>query len=109
MSGFSGIEFRVEQTTGAAYLLEINRRITPGAPTSDLVGIDLCAALHAAVTGGESNVPYDVPPGTDRIVVRFPQEWLRDPESPYLSGYPIDAPWDDPDVFEAMLAMRKEH
>ncbi len=109
MSGFSGIEFRVEQTTGAAYLLEINRRITPGAPTSDLVGIDLCVALHAAVTGGESTVPSDVPPGTDRIVVRFPQEWLRDPESPYLNGYPIDAPWDDPDVFEAMLAMRKEH
>lgn len=30
MSGFSGIEFRVEETTGEAYLLEINRRITPG-------------------------------------------------------------------------------
>jgi hypothetical protein len=109
MSGFSGIEFRVEQTTGAAYLIEINRRITPGVSTSDLMGVDLCEALHAAMTGVESMVPYDMPPGTDRIVARFPQEWLRDPESPHLSRYPVDAPWDDPAVLEAMLAMRNEH
>ena len=108
MTGFSGIEFRVEQGTGLAYLLEINRRVTPGVPTSDLVGIDLCAALHAAATGTASTVPFDVPPGTDRIIARFPQEWLRDPNSPNLSQYPVDAPWDDPGVFEAMLAMRHE-
>jgi glutathione synthase/RimK-type ligase-like ATP-grasp enzyme len=108
MTGFSGIEFRVEQGTGLAYLLEINRRVTPGASTSDLAGIDLCAALHAAVTGTASTVPFDVAPGTDRIIARFPQEWLRDPASPNLNRYPVDAPWDDPGVFEAMLAMRHD-
>ena len=37
----------------------------------------------------------------------FPQEWLRDPASAFLRDYPVDIPWDDPELFEAMIAMRK--
>jgi hypothetical protein len=29
--------------------------------------------------------------------VNFPQEWLRE--------YPVDVPWDDPGLIEAMLAL----
>jgi hypothetical protein len=33
----------------------------------------------------------------------FPQEWLRDPSSPYLhSGY-HDVPWDQPDLVRACV------
>ena len=39
-------------------------------------------------------------------MVNFPQEWLRDPESPYLERYPVDVPWDDPELIEACFAMR---
>ena len=30
-------------------------------------------------------------------------KWLRDPESKWLRDYPVDVPWDEPALFEAML------
>ena len=45
--------------------------------------------------------------GEERVFVSFPHEWLRDPESPYLRKYPVDVPWDEPELIEAMLAMRQ--
>ncbi len=108
ISGLLGIEYVVDARTGALSLLEINRRVTPGSHTGELVGIDLCAALHAAVTGAPSTVPHDVPPGFERTVARFPQEWLRNPASPFLRKYPTDAPWDDPVLLERFLAMRHD-
>ena len=47
-------------------------------------------------------------PGDQWVNVHFPQEWLRDPASPYLRDYPADVPWDEPRLVEAMLAMRDE-
>lgn len=105
MTGFAGIEYIVEPR-GRVMLLEINRRVTPGASGSASVGVDLCAALHAALTGQPSRVASDLAPGETRIVARFPQEWLRDPSSRWLREYPVDAPWDDPELMAAMLAMR---
>lgn len=31
-------------------------------------------------------------------------EWTRDPASRYLREYPVDAPWDEPDLVEAIVA-----
>jgi hypothetical protein len=33
---------------------------------------------------------------------------LPDPESRYLREFPVDVPWDEPELIEAMLAMRHE-
>jgi len=38
----------------------------------------------------------------------FPQEWLRDDASRWLREYPVDVPWDEPELIEAMLALRNE-
>lgn len=105
ITGFAGIEY-IAGHDGEILLLEINRRVTPGASGGAMVGIDLCEALHAAMTGAPSRVPRDLAPGDERIVARFPQEWLRDPSSEWLRRYPVDAPWDEPDLMSAMLAMR---
>jgi hypothetical protein len=52
-------------------------------------------------------LPYtgrtDLDEGEAHICVSFPQEWLRDPESKWLRDYPVDVPWDEPELFEAML------
>ena len=106
MTGFLAIEYIVQQTTGDAYLLEINRRVTSGITLGAMVGVDLCAAMYAAVTGNPSSVRADVAPGEDQLIAHFPEEWLRDPNSRYLLEYRIDAPWDDPDVLEASIALR---
>jgi len=108
MRGFFAAQFIVHAHTRELYLLEISRRITPGHHSGALVGVDLCAALYAALSGAQSNVPPDLPPKYDRTVCQFPQEWLRDPNSPFLGDYPIDAPWDDPQLFAAMVAFRKK-
>jgi hypothetical protein len=105
--GFFAAQFIVHAHTRDVYLLEISRRVTPGHHRGSLVGVDLCAALYAALTGGPSTVPRDLPVNFERTVAQFPQEWLRDTESKYLRDCPIDAPWDDPDLLEAMVAMRK--
>lgn len=107
MSGLFATECIVDERTGHAYLTEINRRLTPGMHVGARIGVDLGAALYAALNGTPSSSRSDLSPGEEGIGVHFPQEWLRDPESRYLRDYPVDVPWDDPDLLEAMIAMRK--
>jgi hypothetical protein len=108
ITGLLGSEFIVEEATGDAYLLEINRRIGPATHRGALLGVDLCAALHAALHGRPSPSRSGLDPGEEGIAVMFPQEWLRDPDSHWLREYPVDVPWDEPELLEAMLALRHE-
>jgi len=109
INGFFAAQFIVHASTRELYLLEICRRVTPGHHSGALVGVDLCAALFAALTDAPSSVPPDLPADFERTVAQFPQEWMRDPGSKYLKDCPIDAPWDDPDLLAAMVAMGKGH
>jgi glutathione synthase/RimK-type ligase-like ATP-grasp enzyme len=105
--GISGIfvpEFVVHESTGEAYLLEINRRMTHGTHRGAAFGVDLCAALHAAVNDVPSPTRADLDPGEEHFTVHFPLEWVRDPASRYLREYPVDVPWDEPELLEAMVA-----
>jgi glutathione synthase/RimK-type ligase-like ATP-grasp enzyme len=106
MRGFFSIEYVIHPHSGEAYLLEINRRAPPGIELGSAVGVDLCKPLYATLTGAAAETPADVAPGFERVIAQFPQEWLRDPGSAYLRDCPSDAPWDDPEVFEAMLRLR---
>jgi predicted ATP-grasp superfamily ATP-dependent carboligase len=108
MSGLFGCEYLVEEGTGTQYLVEINRRITPATHYGAVLGVDLCAALRAAMRGEPSTTRTGLDPGEERIQVTFPGEWLRDPASPWLRTHPVDVPWDDPGLLDAMLALRKE-
>jgi predicted ATP-grasp superfamily ATP-dependent carboligase len=108
MSGLFATECIVDERTGQPWLIEINRRLTPGMHVGERIGVDLAAALLAAVTGEASASRTDLAPGEEGIGVHFPQEWLRDPQSAYLRDHPVDVPWDDPELFEAMIAMRRE-
>jgi predicted ATP-grasp superfamily ATP-dependent carboligase len=105
--GISGIyvpEFVVHQNTGEAYLLEINRRMTHGTHRGAAFNVNLGAALYAAVNGLPSATRSDLDPGEEHITVHFPLEWTRDPESRYLREHPVDVPWDEPELVEAIVA-----
>jgi predicted ATP-grasp superfamily ATP-dependent carboligase len=106
ISGFFGAEFIEHERTGEVYLLEINRRVTNGVQMGGLVGVDLCAALAAAIEGKPYTGRPDLPAGEEHLIAEFPQEWLRDPESTYLRDARTDVPWDEPELFSAMLAQR---
>jgi predicted ATP-grasp superfamily ATP-dependent carboligase len=107
MTGLFATEYMIHRDTGDAYLLEINRRLSPGMHVGPRVGVDLCALLHAAMHG-DASARRDPEAGTEWVNVHFPQEWLRDPASRYLREHPVDVPWDEPGLIEAMLAMRNE-
>jgi len=111
MSGLIGIECIVHARSGEAYLIEINRRVTPGHHRGAQFKVDLCAALHAALNDLPSPSRTDLDEGEQGIRCSFPQEWLRDPNSHWLREYPVDVPWDEPELLDAMLALarRRRH
>jgi predicted ATP-grasp superfamily ATP-dependent carboligase len=108
ISGFFSPEFIVDEKTGDAYLIEINRRLVGGAHRGSPIGVDHWAALHAALQGIPSPTRDDLDPEESHVAVHFPQEWLRDPDSRWLRDYPADVPWDDPKLLEALIALRHE-
>lgn len=108
MTGLFTSEYIIEKSTGTPYLIEINRRISPGTHFGAVMNVDLCAAFHAAMHDVASPTRSRLDDGEERIFVQFPAEWLRDPRSTWLRRYPVDVPWDDPELLDAMLALRNE-
>lgn len=103
--GISGL-FSMEGVFGEGgrfQILELNRRLLGGAHRGREFGVDHCAALYAALHGLPPPGRVDLDEGEEQICVCFPQEWLRDPESKWLRDYPVDVPWEEPELFEAML------
>jgi carbamoylphosphate synthase large subunit len=79
ISGFCGFDFVIEETSGQAYLIEINPRATQINHLTLGAGRDLAAALRARVADepvGESQAVT----GRDTIAL-FPQELQRNPQS----------------------------
>ena len=79
----------------------------PATHAAAAVGIDLAAALAAARAGRAWEGPRELPAGSRSRMALFPQEWYRDPESPWLRTLASDAPWDDPDLLTAMVALAR--
>ena len=108
ITGLFTSEYVIDQATGLPYLLEINRRISPATHYGAVMNVDLCAALHAAMHDVPLATRGGLDAGEERVFVQFPAEWLRDPGSRWLRQYPVDIPWDDPELLEAMLGLRRE-
>jgi hypothetical protein len=107
-SGIFAPEYIIHEQTGDAYLVEINRRITPGTHRGAYIDVDSAAALLSAVEGSPRTTRSRLDDREEHIFVSFPHEWLRDPASPYLREHPVDVPWDEPELIEAMLAMGRD-
>ncbi len=101
LSGLHGLDF-VRDKKGQPHLIEMNPRATQASAFALGPGHDLAAALAGCVTPAAR---WPRPLLTENpVIALFPQEWRRDPQSPWLhSAYP-DVPWDDPGVLRACLA-----
>jgi hypothetical protein len=106
LSGFHGLDFMLEATSGAAYLIELNPRCTqlghlPIAGRGDLAGL-LCEKLGVDwARSGE-------PPGTPRVKVGetiafFPKALLWDETRSYLREGYQDTPWAEPALMRELL------
>jgi hypothetical protein len=108
ISGFLAAEFIVDRDTDDAWAIEINRRLVGGSHRGGPMRVDHWTALRAVMTNGSMSTRTDLEPGEEHICVNFPQEWLRDPASHWLREHPVDVPWDEPKLIEAMLKLGKE-
>src|SRR5271166_3763466 len=101
LSGIHGFDFMVEAHTGNAYLIEINARATQVGHLPLGPGRDLPAALYSALSG---DAFHAAPKVTEKdTIALFPQEWLRDPASPFLTSAYHDVPWEEPELLRACV------
>jgi predicted ATP-grasp superfamily ATP-dependent carboligase len=107
MSGIFAPEFALDARSREAYLLELNRRMTHGTHRGAAMGVDAGAALYAAVTGTPPTTRADLDDGEEHLCVHFPAEWMRDPDSRWLTDHPVDVPWEEPELLQAMVALRR--
>jgi hypothetical protein len=105
LSGIYGLDFMLESDTGHAFLIELNPRAPQVGHLTLGAGRDIPAALYAAVSDRPAQ---PAPAVTDKdTIALFPQEWIRDPESPLLrTGY-HDVPWQSPELVRDCIASRR--
>ena len=106
LSGFFFAEFIIDPESGTPLLLEINRRVSPATHRGEARNVDLSAALFAGLHEQPSRSRAALTEGEEGITVHFPQEWLRDPQSPHLTRYPSDVPWDEPELLAHIVGLR---
>lgn len=99
LNGFAGFDYVVD-ANGRAWLIEVNPCIVPKSHFSSCFGVDLVASMLALMRGEPT--PPARPP-THEYVATFPNEWLRDPQSPYLHSAFHDVPWEDTLVLQALI------
>jgi hypothetical protein len=107
LSGIHGFDFMLEGQTGKAYLIEINPRATQIGHLTLGPGRDLPAALKAVLTSDA--IRYAPKPTESDVVVLFPQEWMRDPESAFIRSEYHDVPWEEPELVQACIEYARKY
>jgi Carbamoyl-phosphate synthase L chain, ATP binding domain len=106
LSGLHGFDFMIETQTGNVYLIEINPRTTQVGHLTLGPGRDLPAAVYAALSGNAVQSAAKVT--ENDTIALFPQEWMRDPASPFLSSGYHDVPWEEPELIRACVRRARE-
>jgi hypothetical protein len=103
LSGFHGFDFILEDSTEAAYLLELNPRCAMPCHLRLSWGRDLVGSLYSELSG----LPSRKPPLELRgdIVSYFPQAWLLDPKNEVLRTGFDDVPWGEPELLKELLLL----
>jgi hypothetical protein len=102
LSGFFGLDFIIEETSGKCFLIEMNPRATQLGHIR-LQGADLVAhLLEAAGADVSSSRPLaDHGP----VIAFFPQALRFLEEDINLGQIPIDVPWSQPELVEELLRL----
>ena len=99
LSGFFGLDFVIEEGTGAAYLIEMNPRCTPPSHLRLGIGRDMIGALSAQLTGKPLLEPVSI---TENNLIAYFPEALRC-NSEFLSSSYHDIPEDEPELIQELL------
>ncbi|MGA2552075.1 MAG: ATP-grasp domain-containing protein [Burkholderiaceae bacterium] len=101
LSGLWGLDFVLEASSGAAYLIEMNPRATPISHLALEGGSSLAAAIYAQLAGISARERSAS--RSQEIIALFPGEMNRDPSSPYLRSEYEDIPWGEPEFVRECL------
>jgi predicted ATP-grasp superfamily ATP-dependent carboligase len=100
-NGFGAIEFILENETNKPYAIEFNARPVPICHLGKYLGADLCKALSEYLqTDNYSEEQVQVIRNV--TVALFPNEYRRDPSSPYLRECYHDVPINEPELMKAL-------
>jgi len=99
LSGFFGLDFVIEEGTGAAYLIEMNPRCTPPSHLRLGIGRDMIGALSARLTGTPLREPVSIT--QNNLIAYFPQALLRNSE--LLSSSYHDVPERESELIQELL------
>jgi ATP-grasp domain len=103
LSGFFGLDFMMEDESGAPFLIEMNPRCTPLCNLRLGEGRDLIGALWSQVSG-KTLAP--TPPATQNdVIAYFPQSWHWDCQSKLLESSFHDVPWEEPELVRELLQL----
>ena len=86
----------LDDDTGQSKLIEINPRATQINHLSHGAGADLPSALRCALSGERIAERVERKPNDE--IALFPQEWRRNPQSPFLRGSAHDLPHEEPEL-----------
>jgi hypothetical protein len=99
VSGFFGLDFMIEEGSGATYLIEMNPRCTPLCHLQLGKGRDMIGALWAQLTG---QLFRETSPVTQNdLIAYFPQAWNC--KSEFLQSSFHDVPHGEPDLVKELL------
>lgn len=99
LSGFFGLDFMLDDTTEAAYLIEMNPRATPPCHLRLGNGLDLAGALQAQLAG--EHLPASPPVMRGEMVAYFPQGFKTDRN--LLQSCFQDVPQGEPELVSELL------
>jgi len=106
LTGLFGLDFILESSTGAAYLLEMNARSTQTCHLNFGPGRNPVRALAGRLSGGRSENPSPAEIANRDTIALFPAEWKRDPGSPYMASAYHDVPWEEPGLVRYCIKPR---
>jgi predicted ATP-grasp superfamily ATP-dependent carboligase len=99
ISGFFGLDFVIEEKTGATYLIEMNPRCTPLCHLQLGPGRDMISALVARLQGAPMR---ETPPATENgLIAYFPRAWTFSQDLLPLCFQ--DVPQNEPELVEELL------
>jgi hypothetical protein len=98
LSGFHGLDFMLEDATGAAYLIELNPRCTQLGHLIVAGQGDLAGLISAQLKGEAVVLPAEDACIQGDTVAFFPQTFTWNPASVYLRRGYHDVPWEEPEL-----------
>ena len=101
LSGFFGLDFMIEEETGACYLIEMNPRCTPLSHLALGMGRDPLAALVARSSAAAPSARQPIT--QEDLIAYFPQAWHWDPHSEFLKTSFCDVPYSEPELVKDLL------